>query len=42
VRGTVVVRVVGETRSVPFVLTGNRVELGRVEVSYQSRLVPAW
>jgi hypothetical protein len=42
VRGTVVVRVVGETRSVPFVLTGERVEVGRLEVSYQSRLVPAW
>jgi hypothetical protein len=42
VRGTVVVRAVGETRSVPFVLTGERVEVGRLEVSYQSRLVPAW
>jgi hypothetical protein len=42
VRGTVTVRVVGETRSVPFVLTGERVEVGRLEVAYQSRLVPAW
>jgi hypothetical protein len=42
VRGTVTVRVVGETRSVPFVLTGGRAELGRLEVSYSSRLVPAW
>jgi RNA polymerase sigma factor (sigma-70 family) len=42
VRGTVTVRVVGETRSVPFVLTGGRAELGRLEISYSSRLVPAW
>ncbi|MCS6901692.1 MAG: FecR domain-containing protein [Myxococcales bacterium] len=42
VRGTVTVHVVGETRSVPFVLTGQRVEIGWLEVAYQSRLVPAW
>jgi tetratricopeptide (TPR) repeat protein len=42
VRGTVTVRVVGETRSVPFVVTGGRAELGRLEISYSSRLVPAW
>ena len=42
VRGTITVRVVGETRSVPFVLTGQSVEVGRVETSWSSRLVPAW
>jgi hypothetical protein len=42
VRGTVTVRVVGETRSVPFVLSGARAELGKLEVFYSSRLVPAW
>jgi tetratricopeptide (TPR) repeat protein len=42
VSGTLTIRVVGETRKVPFTITGNRVEVGRVEVSYQSRLVPAW
>jgi hypothetical protein len=40
VRGTVTVRVVGETRSVPFVLSGARAELGKLEVFYSSRLVP--
>jgi hypothetical protein len=36
----VTVRVVGETRSVPFVLSGARAELGKLEVFYSSRLVP--
>lgn len=40
VRGQVTVRAVGETRVIPFTLTDGRVELGRVEVFYTSRLVP--
>lgn len=40
VRGSITVRAVGETRIVPFTMTGNRLELGRVEVFYTSRLVP--
>jgi tetratricopeptide (TPR) repeat protein len=40
IRGTITLRVVGETRQIPFTLTGNRLELGRADVSYTSRLVP--
>ena len=40
VRGQLTVRAVGETRVIPFTLTDGRVELGRVEVFYTSRLVP--
>jgi tetratricopeptide (TPR) repeat protein len=42
VTGTLTIKVVGETRRVPFTLVGNRVEVGRVDVFYSSRLVPAW
>lgn len=42
IRGSVTVRVVGDTRSIPFVLTNERAELGRMDISYTSRLVPAW
>ncbi|RYE91413.1 MAG: hypothetical protein EOO75_08815 [Myxococcales bacterium] len=42
VRGNVTVRVVNENRSVPFVLSDQRAEIGRIELSWSSRLVPAW
>ena len=38
--GTVTVQVLGETRSFPFVLQGNRAVVGRVNVGWASRLVP--
>ncbi len=40
VRGQLTVRAVGETRVIPFTLTEGRLELGRIEVFYTSRLVP--
>jgi hypothetical protein len=40
VRGTLVIRAVGTTRSIPFVLTADRVEIGTVKVFYTSHLVP--
>lgn len=42
VTGSITVRVQGEMRKIPFVLNGDRVEVGRVEIQFQSRLVPAW
>ena len=41
VRGSVTLRAAGDTRIVPFVLTGPRTEVGKVDVQYTSRLVPA-
>ncbi len=40
IRGTLVVRAAGETRSIPFTLTGTRLDVGRVNIFYTSRLVP--
>lgn len=40
VSGTVTVRVLGETRSFPFVLTGARTVVGRASLQWASRLVP--
>ena len=40
VSGVVRLRVMGETRSLPFTLTGERMVLGRATVTRQSRLVP--
>ncbi|MBI5533016.1 MAG: FecR domain-containing protein [Deltaproteobacteria bacterium] len=40
VRGTLNVRAVGQTRSIPFVLTGRRAEVGSVRITYTPRLVP--
>ena len=40
VRGSVTIRAAGETRVVPFVVTGPRVEVGRVDISYTPRLIP--
>jgi len=39
--GTVTVRVLGETRSFPFVLTGARAVVGRTSLNWSSRLVAA-
>ncbi len=41
VRGTLTVRVAGATRSIPFVLDGDRLTLGTVRVFWKSRLVRA-
>jgi hypothetical protein len=40
VRGSVTIRAAGETRVVPFVVTGPRVEVGRVDITYTPRLIP--
>jgi hypothetical protein len=40
IAGTVNVRVLGETRSWPFVLSGTRTTVGRVRLDWASRLVP--
>ena len=40
VQGTLTIRAVGETRKIPFTLTGSRAEVGRVQIQYVSRLVP--
>lgn len=40
VHGTITLRAVGETRTIPFTLTGDRVEVGQVRVYYAARLVP--
>lgn len=40
VRGEITLTLAGETRRVPFVLEGDRLELGVVRVFFQSRLVP--
>ncbi|MGZ3418467.1 MAG: VIT domain-containing protein [Polyangiales bacterium] len=40
IAGTVNVRVLGETRSWPFVLAGARTTVGRVKLDWASRLVP--
>lgn len=40
ITGTVTVRVLGETRSFPFVLTGARAVVGRATLQWSSRLVP--
>ena len=39
-RGSVTLRVVGQTRTIPFTLTGNRIELGQVRIYYEPQLVP--
>jgi hypothetical protein len=41
VRGELTMKLAGETRKVPFVLTGARAEIGTVRVFFTSRLVPA-
>jgi hypothetical protein len=40
IRGEVTLQLVGETRKVPFTLTGARAEVGTVRVFFTSRLVP--
>jgi hypothetical protein len=40
IRGDLTLRLVGETRKVPFTLTGARAEVGTVRVFFTSRLVP--
>jgi hypothetical protein len=40
VRGELVLRVPGDTRTIPFVLEGERLALGTVQVRFESRLVP--
>jgi len=40
--GTVTARILGETHAFPFVLHGTRAVLGKVEVSWASRMVPVW
>jgi hypothetical protein len=40
IRGELTLRLVGETRKVPFTLTGARAEVGTVRVFFTSRLVP--
>jgi len=40
VRGDLTLKLVNETRKIPFTLTGPRVELGTVKVFFTSRLVP--
>ncbi len=38
--GTVTVKAFGQTRSIPFTLTGARTQVGRVDVRWESELVP--
>lgn len=40
VAGTVTVKAFGQTRSIPFTLTGARTQVGRVDVRWESELVP--
>jgi hypothetical protein len=40
VRGKVRVTALGQTQTIPFVLTGSRVQVGRVDVRMDSRLEP--
>ncbi len=40
IRGELTLKLVGETRKIPFTLTGARAELGTVRVFFTSRLVP--
>jgi tetratricopeptide (TPR) repeat protein len=40
VRGEVTLKLAGETRKVPFLLTGSRAEIGTMRVFFTSRLVP--
>lgn len=40
VRGELTLKLVGETRKIPFALSGARAEIGTVRVFYTSRLVP--
>ncbi len=40
VRGTLTVRAVGQTRQIPFVMTGRRTEAGSLKIHYTPRLVP--
>ena len=40
VRGEITMKLAGETRKVPFVLTGSRAEVGTMRVFFTSRLVP--
>lgn len=40
VRGELTLKLVGQTRRIPFTLTGGRVELGTMRVFFTSRLVP--
>jgi hypothetical protein len=40
VSGTVTIKAFGETRSLPFTLTGARAQIGRVEVRWDQELVP--
>jgi hypothetical protein len=40
VRGELTLRLAGETRKVPFLLTGARAEVGTMRVFFTSRLVP--
>jgi hypothetical protein len=40
-QGTVTLRLVNETRRVPFSLSGERAEIGTARVFFTSRLVPA-
>jgi hypothetical protein len=42
VSGTVTVRMLGQTKSYPFVLKGARAEVGRVSVNWASRMVEVW
>ena len=41
VRGSVTIRAAGDTRIIPFVLSGARSEVGKIDVQYTSRLVAA-
>jgi hypothetical protein len=40
VTGTVTVKAFGQTRTIPFTLTGARTQVGRVDVRWESELVP--
>ena len=40
VSGTVTVKAFGQTRAIPFTLTGARTQVGRVDVRWESELVP--
>jgi hypothetical protein len=42
VSGTVRVQILGESRSIPFNLSGDRTTVGRVEVRRESRLEAVW
>jgi len=42
IAGTLTVRMLGQTKSYPFVLKGARVAVGRVNVSWASRMVEVW